>query len=41
MFNDFTYIEDIITGLRASIELNYKFEIFNLGNNRCERLLIW
>ena len=39
MYRDFTYIEDIITGLRASIELNYKFEIFNLGNNRCEKIV--
>ncbi len=39
MFRDFTYIEDIIDGLRASIESNYKFEIFNLGNSRCEKLM--
>ena len=39
MKRDFTYIDDIIRGLRTSIEKNYSYEIFNLGNNRCENLM--
>jgi UDP-glucuronate 4-epimerase len=39
MQRDFTYIDDIVNGIRASIENNYSFEIFNLGNNRCENLM--
>ena len=38
MKRDFTYISDIVDGIRASIERNYRFEIFNLGNNKCEDL---
>ena len=29
MKRDFTYISDIVDGIRASIERNYRFEIFN------------
>ena len=36
MKRDFTYIDDIISGIRAAIEKNYKCEIFNLGNNKSE-----
>ena len=39
MQRDFTYIDDIVDGIRASIENNYSCEIFNLGNNRCEGLM--
>ena len=39
MKRDFTYIDDIINGIRSSIDKNYKCEIFNLGNNRTENLL--
>ena len=39
MQRDLTYIDDIIQGLRASINKNFFCEIFNLGNNRCENLL--
>tara|TARA_B100002052_G_C15884817_1_gene601062 strand:+ start:3484 stop:4443 length:960 start_codon:yes stop_codon:yes gene_type:complete len=39
MQRDFTYIDDIINGIRASIEKNYSCEIFNLGNNHCEGLM--
>jgi len=39
MQRDFTYIDDIVNGIRASIENNYSYEIFNLGNNRCEELM--
>ncbi|MBI86999.1 MAG: protein CapI [Candidatus Marinimicrobia bacterium] len=39
MERDFTYIDDIISGIRSSIEKNYKCEIFNLGNNKSENLM--
>ena len=39
MLRDFTYIDDIISGLVASIEKNYSCEIFNLGNNRTVDLM--
>ena len=39
MKRDFTYVDDIINGIRSSIEKNLKCEIFNLGNNKCEDLL--
>ena len=39
MKRDFTYIDDIIQGTRASIDNNYRHEVFNLGNNRYEDLI--
>ena len=36
---DFTYIEDIIDGIILSINHNYTFEIFNLGNNKPVNLM--
>jgi len=39
MQRDFTYIDDIVSGIMASIECNYRCEIFNLGNNRSENLM--
>ena len=39
MMRDFTYIDDIIKGIRLSIDKNYKYEIFNLGNNKCESIM--
>ena len=39
MKRDFTFIDDIIFGVRAAIEKNYKCEIFNLGNNKSENIL--
>ena len=38
MQRDFTYIEDIVNGVRLALNKNYKCEIFNLGNNRVENL---
>ena len=38
MRRDFTYIDDIVNGIRSSIDKNYKFKIFNLGNNKTENL---
>ena len=39
MWRDFTYIDDIINGIRLSIDKNYNCEIFNLGNNKYVYLL--
>ena len=39
MKRDFTYIDDIISGIVSSIDKNYKCEIFNLGNNKSENLM--
>ena len=36
---DFTYIDDIVSGTISAIKKNYKYEIFNLGNNRSENLM--
>ena len=36
---DFTYIDDIVTGIKASIEKNFSYEIFNLGNSKKEKVL--
>jgi len=39
MQRDFTYIDDIVQGIKDSIKKNYKCEIFNLGNNKSENLM--
>jgi UDP-glucuronate 4-epimerase len=39
MKRDFTYVDDIISGLRAAIDKPFPYEIFNLGNHRSENLL--
>ena len=39
MKRDFTYIDDIIMGIRSAIEKNHDYEIFNLGNNKSENLM--
>ena len=39
MKRDFTSIDDIIAGVRASIDNNYDCEVFNLGNNSSEDLM--
>ena len=39
MMRDFTYIDDIIDGIKASIKKKHKYEIFNLGNNKSENLM--
>ena len=39
MRRDFTYIDDIIKGTLAAIDLGASYEIFNLGNNRPVALL--
>ena len=39
MKRDFTYIDDIVSGVISSIENNFNFEIFNLGNSSSEPLM--
>jgi len=39
MKRDFTYIDDIIMGVRSAMKNNYECEIFNLGNNVSENLM--
>ena len=39
MKRDFTYIDDIVKGIRSAIEKNYKNKVFNLGNNSSEQLM--
>ena len=36
---DFTYIDDIIDGIRSSIKKNFSNEIFNLGNSKKEKVI--
>ncbi len=38
MQRDFTYIDDIVDALCQSITLSAPYEIFNLGNNKAEKL---
>lgn len=39
MERDFTYIDDIVDGIVAAIDLKSSFEIFNLGNHKPEPLM--
>lgn len=39
MERDFTYIDDIIQGISASLHRNEGYEIYNLGNHRPEKLM--
>jgi len=39
MQRDFTYIDDIVSGIVASIDKNYPEEVFNLGCGRKEELM--
>jgi len=39
MGRDYTYVDDIVDGLLASLNTPFPFEIFNLGNGSCVRLL--
>lgn len=38
MKRDFTYIDDVVSGVVSAIKNNFDFEIINLGNNRPEEL---
>ena len=39
MRRDFTYVDDIVSGIVASLDRNYPFEVFNLGAGRTEELM--
>lgn len=39
MERDFTYIDDVVKGTMAAIDLGASYEIFNLGNNHPENIL--
>ena len=39
MKRDFTYIDDIVAGTLAAIDLGARYEIFNLGNHKPEEVL--
>ena len=39
MKRDFTFIDDIVSGIINAVKKNYKCEIFNLGNSKPENLL--
>lgn len=39
MERDFTYIDDIVLGIKAAIDRNSAFDIYNLGNNKPESLM--
>ena len=39
MKRDFTFIDDIVAGTKSAVNENYKCEVFNLGNNKSERLM--
>lgn len=39
MKRDFTYIDDIVRGIKSAINQNYQCEIFNLGNSKSEKLM--
>jgi UDP-glucuronate 4-epimerase len=36
---DYTYVEDIVSGILAAIEVNHRFEIFNLGESQTITLI--
>lgn len=39
MQRDFTYVDDIVSGIVASIDKNYEKEVFNLGCGKTEELM--
>ena len=39
MQRDFTYVDDIVSGIVASVDKNYDCEVFNLGCGRTEELM--
>jgi UDP-glucuronate 4-epimerase len=38
MKRDFTFIDDIVDGVIKSLEKSFKYEIFNLGNDKPVKL---
>jgi UDP-glucuronate 4-epimerase len=39
MRRDFTYVDDIVSGIVAALDKNYDFEVFNLGGGKTEELM--
>lgn len=39
MKRDFTYVDDIVSGIVAALDKNYDFEVFNLGGGKTEELM--
>lgn len=39
MRRDFTYVDDIVSGIVAAVDKNYPYEIFNLGGGKTEELM--
>jgi UDP-glucuronate 4-epimerase len=39
MQRDFTYVDDIVSGILAALDKNYDYEIFNLGGGKTEELM--
>lgn len=39
MQRDFTYVDDIVSGVVAALDKNYPLEIFNLGGDKTEELM--
>ncbi len=39
MKRDFTYVDDIVSGLTSSLATPLKYEVFNLGNHKSENLM--
>ncbi len=39
MYRDFTYVDDIVAGIAAAIDLESQCELFNLGNHQPEQLM--
>jgi UDP-glucuronate 4-epimerase len=39
MQRDFTYVEDIASGILSALDKNYPYEIFNLGGGKTEELM--
>jgi UDP-glucuronate 4-epimerase len=39
MQRDFTYVEDIVSGIVAALDKNYDYEVFNLGGGKTEELM--
>ena len=38
MKRDFTYVDDILGGTISALQKNFFCEVFNLGNNKSEKL---
>ena len=39
MKRDFTYIDDIVSGIKSALDKNFLCKVFNLGNSKSEKLM--